>query len=402
VTTGVHVERGYWEDGTVLDFDGIVTAVMGMDEGLLIRLEKTYFYPESGGQLGDSGMIGIEPVIASKQDERGPYLVVRRDAHIGVGDILSCRIDRERRLQHTQLHSAQHILSRLLEDRGIHTLSFHMTEDQASIEIGIPSLTQSQITDLEDAVERIIWSCLPVRTQLVGADELPSYDVRRIPELTGEPIRLVQIGNLDTNPCGGTHVVSTGEIGCFLITSTDKVRGNVRLYFTAGSAAIRFVRTQRRILEDTGRLLTCGAADVVAAVARLQQRDHDSARQMKEMTNLAAAAVARSIAARIADGGSAVVVMDWIPGQCAHAVTDILREPPGPFCVVIYPSGGDNGQFFCAVPEGQEGVLHSFMSFMETLYGARSGGSDRFAQGKLSVRVTASQLEPLLAGELRR
>lgn len=393
------MEKGYWEDSTILSFDGVVTTVMEVDEGLLIRLEKTYFYPESGGQLGDGGTVGTEPVIASKQDERGPYLVLRKDAHVGVGDIFSCSIDRERRLRHTQLHSAQHILSRLLEDRGIHTLSFHMTEDQASIEIGIPSLTQSQIADLEDAVERVIWSCLPVRTWLVGVDELLSYDVRRAPELTGGPIRLVQISGLDTNPCGGTHVVSTGGIGCFLITNTDKVRGNVRLYFTAGSAATRFIRSQRRALEDTGHLLTCGTADVVMAVTRLRQRDHDSAKQIKEMTNLAAAAIAQGIAARIADGGSAAVVLDWIPGQCAHAVANILQEPSGPFCVVIYPSGGDNGQFVCAVPEGQAGLLRSFVSLMETLYGAHSGGSDRLAQGKLSVRVTASQLEPLLAGK---
>ena len=392
------MQKGYWEDARTYTFDGVVTAVTESPRGLIIRFEKTYFFPESGGQLADGGTVGSYPLIDAQQDDVGPYVVLAEGARVATGDVVRCSVDVEKRLRHTQLHTAQHILSRLLDDEGMQTLSFHMTEEGASIEIDARALSQDDVSRIEDQVECVIWSCLPVRTLLVDAADLPNYRVRKVPELAGGPLRLVQIGDMDTNPCGGTHVDSTGEIGSLVVTGMDKVRGNVRLYFAAGRTATAYHRKEHSALVGVQDLLTCGVSDVVAAVAHLQQRGRDMDKQNRNLLTMAVRNLVQESSERIARTGVAVVVADGIPSEAAHMAAAAMNASSGPFCIVVYPTGGNDGSFACTVPAGRESLLGSFGAQLKELYGARLGGSGRSLQGKIPARIAASVLEELLAG----
>lgn len=393
------MQKGYWEEGSKLEFDGIVTATAETERGLVVRFEKTYFYPECGGQLADGGTVGDTTILDAQQDEAGPYVVLPLGSSVDVGQHLFCVVDAERRGRHTQLHSAQHILSRLLEDRGIRTLSFHMTEEEASIEVEARAVSGSVLTEVEDAVERAIWRCLPVETLFVDVLDIAAYDVRKVPELAGGPLRLVRIGDLDTNPCGGTHVASTGEIGAFAIVRTDKVRANTRLYFVAGRTATAYYRRNDAVLRETEQQLTCGLGDISASILRLQQRDHDAVRQVKGLLAMAADEAAHQALDEIASHGVAVMVLDGVPTELAHMVAAKLTLAPGPVCVLIYPGGGTDGQFVCSVPTGSEALLATFGARMKEFFGARSGGAGRAIQGKVDTRITMDQLKPLLVAK---
>jgi len=393
------MQKGYWEDGSKLQFDGIVTATAETEQGLVVRFEKTFFYPESGGQLADGGTVGGTTILDAQQDDTGPNVVLPSGFSTEIGQHLPCVVDAERRGRHTQLHSAQHILSRLLDDRGIRTLSFHMTEEEASIEVEAAAVSSSVLTEIEDAVERAIWRCLPVETLVVDVADIAAYDVRKVPELAGGPLRLVRIGDLDTNPCGGTHVVSTGEIGAFAIVRTDRVRGNTRLYFVAGRTATACYRRNDAVLREIEQQLTCGLGDISASVARLQQRDHDAARQVKGLLVMAADELAHQALDEITSHGVAVMVLDGVPAELARMVTAKLTSAPGPLCVLVYPGGGTDGQFVCSVPTGSEALLATFGALMKESFGARSGGTGRVIQGKVDTRLTLDQLKPLLAAE---
>jgi alanyl-tRNA synthetase len=392
------MQKGYWEDERTFTFDGVVTAATESPRGLVVRFEKTYFFPESGGQLADGGMVGSYPLIDAQQDDAGPYVLLADGAQVATGDVVRCSVDVEKRLRHTQLHTAQHILSRLLDDEGMQTLSFHMTEEGASIEIDARALSEGDVSRIEDQVERVIWSCLPVRTLLVDAADLSNYSVRKVPELAGGPLRLVQIGDMDTNPCGGTHVGSTGEIGGFVVTGMDRVRGNVRLYFAAGRTATAYRRKEHLALAGVQDLLTCGVSDVVAAVAHLQQRGHDTDKQNRNLLTMAVRSLVQESSERIARTGMAVVVADGIPSAAAHMAASAMSASSGPFCIVVYPTGGNDGSFACAVPAGRESLLGPFGARLKELYGARLGGSGRSLQGKIPARVAANVLEELLTG----
>ncbi|RIE05774.1 hypothetical protein [Candidatus Cryosericum terrychapinii] len=390
------MQKGYWEDGSKLQFDGIVTATAETEHGIVVRFEKTYFYPECGGQLADGGTVCGTTILDAQQDDVGPYVLLPPGSSVDVGQQLFCVVDAERRGRHTQLHSAQHILSRLLDDKGIRTLSFHMTEEEASIEIEATAISDSVLMEVEDAVERAIWRCLPVETLFVEAADIAAYDVRKMPELAGGPLRLVRIGDLDTNPCGGTHVASTGEIGAFAIVRTDRVRGNTRLYFVAGRTATACYRRNEAVLREIEQQLTCGLDDISTSVARLQQRDHDAARQVKGLLVMAADEVAHQALGEIASHGVAVMVLDGVPAELARMVTAKLTSAPGPLCVLIYPGGGTDGQFVCSVPTGSEALLATFGTRMKEFFGARLGGAGRVVQGKVDTHITVDQLKPLL------
>jgi len=287
----------------------------------------------------------------------------------------------------------------LLDDRGIRTLSFHMTEEEASIEVEAAAVSSSVLAEIEDAVERAIWRCLPVETVFVDAADIAAYDVRKVPELAGGPLRLVRIGDLDTNPCGGTHVASTGEIGAFAIARTDKVRGNTRIYFVAGRTATAYYRRNDAALREIEQQLTCGLGDISASILRLQQRDHDVGRQVKGLLAMAADELAHQALDEITSHGVAAMVLDWVPTELARMVAAKLTSAPGPLCVLIYPNGGTDGQFVCSVPTGSEALLATFGGRMKESFGARSGGAGRVIQGKVDTRMTQDQLKPLLVAE---
>lgn len=393
------MQKGYWEDGNKLQFDGIVTAAAKTEQGLVVRFEKTFFYPESGGQLADGGTVGGTSILDAQQDDAGPYVLLPPGSSADVGQHLLCIVDAERRGRHTQLHSAQHILSRLLDDRDIRTLSFHMTEKEASIEVEATAVSGSVLTEIEDAVEQAIWRCLPVETLFVDRADIAAYDVRKVPELAGGPLRLVRIGDLDTNPCGGTHVASTGEIGAFAIIRSDKVRGNTRLYFVAGRTATAYYRQNDAVLREIEQQLTCGLGDILASIARLQQRDHDVTRQVKGLLAIAVDEVAHQALDEIASHGVAVMVLDGVPTELARMVTAKLTSASGPLCILVYPGGGTDGQFVCSVPIGSEALLATFSARMKETFGAKSGGAGRVIQGKVDTRMTLDQLKPLLVTE---
>ncbi len=390
------MEKGYWEDSHRFEFDGVVTEATETGRGLVVRFEKTYFYPESGGQLADGGTVDGIAILDARQDDLGPYVLLPSGARITAGYRPVCVVDPERRSRHTQLHSAQHILSRLLDDRGIRTLSFHMTEEDASIEVGTPSISSVTLRDIEDSVERIVWQCLPVEAQFTEASEIEAYDVRKVPELAGGSLRLVHIGDLDTNPCGGTHVSNTGEIGAFAIVRTDKVRGNVRLYFVAGRTATLYRRRNEAVLGEVERLLTCGLEDIPPSVAKLQQRDHDADRQLKELQRVVVDQLATEALTELAANGFAAIALDQVPVELGRMLVAKLNPASGPVCVVVYPGGDSEGQFICSVPAGGEDMLRAFSARMKERFGARLGGSGRIVQGKTDVHLTRDQLVSIL------
>jgi len=271
-----------------------------------------------------------------------------------------------------------------------------MSEQDASIETSMPDVDERFLLDTEWAVEREIWKCLPVETLFVSPDDLGKYDVRKVPELRGGPLRLIRIGDLDTNPCGGTHVRSTGEIGGFAITRTDKVRSNVRLYFVAGRTETAYRRRQRRVLDTLEGKLTCGLEDLSGAVDKLQRHGHELTRYVESLSSLVADSLRQHLLQRAAVEGVGVAVLDWVPAELAHAVIGGVSSGEQALCVVVYPEGGSEGHFVCHVPVQSPGVVDFLRTRMREQFGAKCGGSSHIVQGKLSRRISVEDMSRVL------
>ncbi len=256
--------RLYYQDAYLTDFRAHV--VERADDGRRIYLERTAFYPASGGQPSDAGEIAGIPVVDVIDEDK-------RIAHITAGAIqgveVDCRIDWTRRFDHMQQHTGQHVLSAaLVELYGVETVGFHLGAESSTIDLAAPALGADQVLAVETRVNQRVAENLPVVIVFEEASE--AQGLRRPSEREGE-LRIVSIEGLDRSPCGGTHVRATGEIGPILIRKLDKIRGNVRIEFLCGTRAVRRARADFDALSRIAKMLSAPLDDSPSLVAALRE-----------------------------------------------------------------------------------------------------------------------------------
>jgi alanyl-tRNA synthetase len=256
----------YLEDPTCLACDVQIMKCDPHPEGFALILDQTPFYPEGGGQPGDTGRIGDAVVInvVTSPDKEVLHIV---DKALSPGSTRAS-VDVERRSDHTQQHAAQHLLSAcLLELCEAATIGFHMSELYTSIDL-------DKKVD-QDALERAVLmanegirSALPIEALYPDEATLQSLPLRKIPKVE-ENIRVIRIGDLDYSPCGGTHPDTTAAIGCLMITRFENYKAGTRVEFVAGERAIRDMLRKNAALTQLSQCLAIPVSDIVKGVEKL-------------------------------------------------------------------------------------------------------------------------------------
>jgi alanyl-tRNA synthetase len=257
-----------------------------------VRLERTIFCPEGGGQPADTGTINGLPLLALESDGDDVVHVLAGDPGGGEARL---QLEFARRFDHMQQHTAQHLLSQVLVRLfAAPTLSFAIGPEHSSIEIGRPAFSEEEIRALEAECARLAFAALPVR--VFATADLSSLRLRKPPKVQGR-IRVVEIEGFDQSACGGTHVKNSAEIGLLKIMRAERVRANVRLYYAAGYRALRDHQLKHDLSQRLQRLVTQPLPEIPAHVeALLRERDElrrglQKSRQ-REMEREAAAAAA--------------------------------------------------------------------------------------------------------------
>lgn len=246
-------------------FETTVTAQREDERGTWIALAATHFYAEGGGQPADTGTIGGQAVLDVQRDDSTVWHLVNEP--IDEATVVIGQIDTATRHDHSIQHTAQHVLTALLEDRyGIETLSFGISADDSSIEIAAESFDWELIETLERDVQQIIFDNRPIHIFELQDGEVEHDRLRKATDRTGT-IRIVEIDGLDYNACGGTHVSTTGQLGIIKVTSMKKVRGNVRLTYVAGMRALTVIQSSRTALRAIHQTLSTTNETVAARVA---------------------------------------------------------------------------------------------------------------------------------------
>ncbi len=293
-------QRLYYIDSFLREFPATVTNIRehsreGAQTLWQISLDRSAFYPTSGGQPHDLGILRATsgkgaildiPILAVEEDESGevwhsvnkPLLA---DTHV------EALIDWPRRLDHMQQHSGQHLLSAAFAHRlGAHTLSFHLGPEVSTIDIDSPPLTSEQIQHIEQTVNDIIAENRPVTVHNVSREHaealLAAGDLRKLPEREGN-IRIIEIENYDRNACGGTHVHSTAQIGSLLIRSTEKVSRGIRVTYVAGLRAVRAARHDATLLQEAAAIFSTGPSELPEAVQRLHAESKSLAKENQKL-----------------------------------------------------------------------------------------------------------------------
>jgi alanyl-tRNA synthetase len=254
-------ERLYYYDSYLTEFQAHVVDTSA--DRKRIYLDRTAFYPTSGGQPFDLGKLGGIPITEIVDEED-------RIAHLLSGPLLGtealCEVDWDRRFDHMQQHTGQHLLSAVfVETLNVPTVSFHLGSEFATIDLGCPSLDGKQLQAVEERANDIVFENRPVSVSFQDSSE--ELGLRKRSE-RGGVLRIVSIEDLDRSACGGTHVQATGEIGPILMRKQERVRGNVRIEFLCGTRAVRRARADYEALSRIAGVFSAAldeTPDLVAA-----------------------------------------------------------------------------------------------------------------------------------------
>lgn len=268
-------ERLYYDEPYRTDFTARV--VERSADGLSVYLDRTAFYPTSGGQPFDTGTLDTVPV--TDVVDEGARIAHRLAAPLPDVEKVHGVLDWPRRHDHMQQHTGQHLLSAVIQQMfHIPTISFHLGQEASTIDLGVESLTAEQVRAVETRVNELIWEGRPVSIHYQSGGE--AQGLRKASDRPGT-LRIIVIDGLDRSACGGTHLSSTAGIGVLLLRKLDRIRGSVRLEFLAGGRAVSRARADFDTLSEVARAFSAPLDQTPVLTANLiaKAQDLDKARR---------------------------------------------------------------------------------------------------------------------------
>ncbi len=377
-------ERLYYDDSLRLVFDARVLAHAEWSGTPSVVLDRSAFYPESGGQMSDRGTLAGVAVRDVQVDDAGVVHHVLDGPMPAVGAEVQSEIDRARRRVHMALHTGQHMLSRALLDvaRG-ETVSSRLGETSCTIDIRLPELDEREAQRAEDLVNSVIDDDVVVRSWFPDAAELATLALRRAPKVT-DHVRVVDVAGFDVSPCGGTHCTRTAQVGFVRIVGIERYKGMIRVSFHAGRRAREELGADSTVLRAIARDQSCGPRDVPAAMERVRA-DWLAAREALGRARLRLASVVADewlAAARAAGSDVVKGVLDEGDAEYVRAVgTRIVASGPVVACVAA--RGAEGLHVFIARGAGSSVDCGALLKRVAAEAGGRGGGRAERAEGRL-------------------
>ncbi len=304
-------ERLYYHDSFLTEFDAEVTAVRDRDGRAGVVLDRTAFYPTSGGQPFDVGTLGAARVVDVVDEDDGSVVHVI-DGEAPAGRVAG-RVEWDRRFEHMQQHTGQHVLSAAFDrDCGVRTVSFHLGASASTIDLA-REVTASEIARVEDLANRVVWEDRPVSVRFVDAADAGALGLRKEPARTGQ-LRIVQVADFDVSACGGTHVARTGAIGMIAISSWERFKGGSRVEFRCGSRALRAHRDLRDTVAAALKLVSVAPHELPQGIERLQADNKEMARRARDLEGRLATYEADALAAAAVEHQGVRTVVRALPG----------------------------------------------------------------------------------------
>ncbi|MBQ1256592.1 MAG: hypothetical protein IIX93_04905 [Clostridia bacterium] len=379
-------DRLYYDNAYLTEFDGCVLEVKEENGAILIRLDRSAFYPTSGGQPFDTGKLGGADVLDVFVDKDGEVWH-KTDKALTVGQTVHGTIDWERRFDHMQQHAGEHMLAnaayRLL---GGHTIGLHLGRDFSTIDMDLPGgrthITMEEIHALEDDVNRNIQKNVPIRCYFPDEETLLSLPLRKPPTVR-EHVRIVEIGGYEYCACGGTHPNSAGEIGLVKILSATPSRGKMRLAFVCGMRA--FIEFRRRFdeIERAANLLSTGWDNLACQVGALCEKAKNAEFMLRQEKKNAALMKAKALFENAKEVGGLRVVKHVFSSLGMEG----LREAGNAIiqngnAVALLADKSEKGyMLFFARSEDVSADMGRILSASAKMHGGKGGGKSDFAQG---------------------
>lgn len=379
-------ERLYYDHAYLRSFDARVLEVKEENGEYLIRLDRSAFYPTSGGQPYDTGTLG-EAVVLDVFVQKDGEVWHKTDRPLTAGEEVHGEIDFERRFDHMQQHAGEHMLAnaayRLL---GGHTIGLHLGKDFSTIDMDLPGgrthITLEEIHALEDDVNKNIQKNVPIRCYFPSPEELDRLPLRKPPTVK-EHVRIVQIGDYEYCACGGTHPESAGEIGLVKILSATPSRGKLRLAFVCGMRAFMEFRKRYEVLERAANALSTSWEGFDVQVDALLEKARNAEFLLRQEKKASALKEAEALYKEAEEANGRKIVMHAFSGIGMEG----LREAGNAIiekgnAVALLADAAEKGYLlFFARSKDLDVNIGAVLSSACKKCGGKGGGKSDFAQG---------------------
>lgn len=376
----------YYDSAYIKEFEAQVLSCQEGKKGWEITLSATAFYPEGGGQPADTGILGN--VRVTDVHEKDGQVIHYTDGPLPVGEMVRGVIDWDRRFQHMQEHSGEHLVSGLIHQRfGYDNVGFHMGTDEVTIDFD-GTLEWADLMAIEEKANGMIWENLEISAVYPEKDELDAMEYRSKKELTGA-VRIVSIPGGDVCACCGTHVERTGEIGLVKFLSMIHYKGGVRISLLCGKRAVEDYERKRDQVQRISVLLSARPGEIARAVEKLKDEEAKLQEKLVAAYDKLLASEVRGI--KEGDGDIFILEPDFEAIQLRHLVNRLLEEKKGRTVLAL---GGATEGSFLYVLGSRDGDMRRLSRELNGLLNGRGGGSAQMAQG--TFFATKDQLQAIL------
>jgi alanyl-tRNA synthetase len=372
--------RLYHDDAYLRRFEADVVAITTYQARPAIVLDRTAFYPEAGGQLGDRGQLAGVAVIDTQETDDGTIVHLIDGEPPAVGTRVTGELDWLRRRQHMAQHTAQHLLSGALLDRArAPTVSARLGESALTIDVARDRIPEAELAGAEDLANDDIDDDVAIRAWFPDPGELAALKLRRDPKVAVD-IRVVAIGELDFSPCGGTHCARTAQLAAVRITGAERYKGMTRVTFTTARRGRAELFSRDLVLRGLASQFSCSPAEVPAAIDKLRRDVEASGSELTQLRSR----LATTLIAQLPGTGPAIAAIPGdaellrsVAAKLAAAGRDALLCAPEDSGAIVVLMRATGSALDC-------GALWKQLS---ARLGGRGGGRADRAEGRLTTAI---------------
>lgn len=394
-------DRLYYHDSFLFDFEARVIESTQVNSRHAIVLDRTAFYPTSGGQVHDTGKVlsgSREIAVTEVSDDESGRILHYVPEPLPPSTVVRGRIDSERRRDHIQQHTGQHVLSAaFIQLFNMPTISFHMGAETCTIDLETSALSFAQAEKAERLANEIVAEDRPVTIRFVPLEEARKLGLRKLPPKQTGNLRLIDIENFDLTACGGTHVRATGQIGSILLRKSEKVRQGVRVEFVCGLRAVKLARKDYHTLTEAAGLFSAHIHDVPQQARKLLEEARTAGKAQQKLLEEIAEFEAERMLAH-ATSSPRIIARVFLDRDAAFIKLLAQKLTVGKSDVIAL-LGSFAGQPTLVFAQSPGQSMHMGQLLKEALarFGGRGGGSADMAQGGMGAgSADASELQSVL------
>ena len=373
-------EKLYYSE--LKECEATVLSCVEKDGKFLVKLDKTIIFPEGGGQPSDLGTIDGALILDAREDGEDVVHVLDRPLEAGKG--CTVRLDLSRRLDHSEQHTGEHILSgtawRLFEAKNV---GFHMAEDYCTLDLD-KFLDADALALLESEANFAVRRNVPVYAEVMDRAKFDSITIRKKSDVKSDEIRVVFIGEggeVDSCTCCGTHCARSGEVGYIRIADSQKYKGGTRIWFSCGGRAVREANALCRELSELARSYSTSREELPAAVKKQSDELSMAKRELKARTQTLCDTIAEANTDE-----AAVLLMDGFSANDVKMLTESLVKKNARVALVFGQSG-DTLNYRALRRDGEKLPMNELIQAVNGLVNGKGGGSPAFAQGAAKAKI---------------